>query len=141
LILHPGEVSLAEWREVYRGATIRLDPAAVPVIARGAAAVREILERDLPVYGINTGFGKLATVRIAEADLETLQRNLVLSHAAGVGEPMPVAIARLMIALKLCSLWNFLLPCSRRTSFPSSRRKVLSALRAILPRSRIWRPR
>ena len=76
----------------------------LPDVARRAAAVAEILARDAPVYGINTGFGKLATVRIAGADLETLQRNLVLSHAAGVGEPMPVAVARLMMALKLGSL-------------------------------------
>ena len=64
----------------------------------------EILARGEPVYGINTGFGKLATVRIADADLEILQRNLVLSHAAGVGEPMPIQVARLMMALKLGSL-------------------------------------
>ncbi len=57
-----------------------------------------------PVYGINTGFGKLASVRIASADLETLQRNIVLSHAAGVGEPTPAPIVRLMMALKLASL-------------------------------------
>ena len=62
------------------------------------------MARGEPVYGINTGFGKLASVRIPAADLETLQRNIVLSHAAGVGEPMPVAVARLMMALKLASL-------------------------------------
>jgi len=104
MILHPGRVCLAEWHAVYRGAAVALDEAALPVIARGAAAVEKILARGEPVYGINTGFGKLATVRIAPEDLETLQRNLVLSHAAGVGEAMPVAIARLMMALKMCSL-------------------------------------
>jgi histidine ammonia-lyase len=56
------------------------------------------------VYGINTGFGKLASVRIEAAQLEQLQRNIVLSHAAGVGEPTPAPIVRLMIALKLASL-------------------------------------
>ena len=66
--------------------------------------MQSILAQDKPVYGINTGFGKLASVRIGAADLETLQRNIVLSHAAGVGAPMPVPIARLMIALKLASL-------------------------------------
>ena len=65
---------------------------------------RAIVARGEPVYGINTGFGKLASVRIDAADLETLQRNIVLSHAAGVGEPMPVAVVRLMMALKLASL-------------------------------------
>jgi histidine ammonia-lyase len=104
MMLHPGEVPLAAWRDLYRGATAELDQAALPAISRAADAVAEILRRGAPVYGINTGFGKLATVRIADADLEILQRNLVLSHAAGVGEPMPVAIARLMMALKFCSL-------------------------------------
>src|SRR3984885_2001387 len=104
MILNPGDVGLAQWRAIYRGAACTLAPAALPVITRSADAVTEILARGEPVYGINTGFGKLATVRIADADLEILQRNLVLSHAAGVGEPMPVPVARLMMALKLGSL-------------------------------------
>lgn len=104
ITLHPGEVSLAEWRAVYRGARVRLDPASAPAIAESAAAVERILARGEPIYGINTGFGKLASVRIEAEDLDRLQRNIVLSHAAGVGEPMPVPIARLMMALKLASL-------------------------------------
>ena len=63
-----------------------------------------MLARGEPIYGINTGFGKLASVRIEADDLERLQRNIVLSHAAGVGDSMPVPVARLMIALKLASL-------------------------------------
>ena len=51
--------------------------------------VAAIVAKGEAVYGINTGFGKLANVRIADSDLETLQRNLVLSHAAGVGDPVP----------------------------------------------------
>ena len=104
LILTPGAVSLAEWRAIYRGASARLDPASAPVIAESAAAVARILARGEPVYGINTGFGKLASVRIGDADLATLQRNIVLSHAAGTGAPAPDAIVRLMLALKLASL-------------------------------------
>lgn len=104
MILRAGAMTLKAWRAIYRGAAIELDEAAWPAISRGQAAVTEILSRDAAVYGINTGFGKLATVRIAAEDLETLQRNLVLSHAAGVGEPMPVGIARLMMALKIGSL-------------------------------------
>jgi len=100
----PGDVTLAQWRAIYRGASLTLDEAALPAIAAGAAAVEEILSRNEPAYGINTGFGKLAAVRIAPDDLATLQRNLVLSHAAGVGPAMPVSIARLMMALKLGSL-------------------------------------
>ena len=71
---------------------------------RARAAVDAIIARGEPVYGINTGFGKLASVRIAADDLAALQRNIVLSHAAGVGEPMRPAIVRLMMALKLASL-------------------------------------
>ncbi|MGO9816659.1 MAG: histidine ammonia-lyase [Acidocella sp.] len=100
----PGDVTMSQWRAIYRGASLTLDEAALPAIAAGAAAVEEILSRNEPAYGINTGFGKLAAVRIAPDDLATLQRNLVLSHAAGVGPAMPVPIARLMMALKLGSL-------------------------------------
>ena len=104
IVLRPGEVSLTEWHGIYRGAGVVLDPACLPGVERSAAAVAAIVARGAPVYGINTGFGKLARVRIDAADLGTLQRNLVLSHAAGVGEPMPIRAARLMIALKLASL-------------------------------------
>ncbi len=104
MILDPGNVTLAQWRDLYRGARCALDPAALPVVAQSAEAVAAILARGEPVYGINTGFGKLATVRIADADLEILQRNLVLSHAAGVGEAMPLPVARLMMVLKLGAL-------------------------------------
>ena len=100
----PGAVSLTDWRALYHGAIPTLDPACRDLIAESAAAVGRILARHEPVYGINTGFGKLATVKIGDADLETLQRNIVLSHAAGVGDAMPVPIARLMMALKLTSL-------------------------------------
>ena len=104
LLLAPGAVPLASWRDIYRGASASLEPASYAAIDASARAVSAILAHGDPVYGINTGFGKLASVRIDTADLETLQRNIVLSHAAGVGRPMPVAIARLMVALKLASL-------------------------------------
>ncbi len=104
IILHPGEVTLAQWREVYRGATPRLDPSCAAAIAASAASVDRILARGEPVYGINTGFGKLASVRIEQADLARLQRNIVLSHAAGTGEPSSLPVMRLMMALKLGSL-------------------------------------
>jgi histidine ammonia-lyase len=104
ITLKPGAVPLAEWRGIYRGADLRLDPGAAPVIAASAAAVERILARGEPVYGINTGFGKLAGVRIAEADLALLQRNIVLSHSAGTGAPSPIPVVRLMLALKLASL-------------------------------------
>ena len=101
VVLHPGEVFLLEWKKVYRGAPAKLHDDAWPVIAASAKAVERILARHEPVYGINTGFGKLASVRIGDEDLEKLQRNIVLSHAAGTGEPSPVPVIRLMMALKL----------------------------------------
>jgi histidine ammonia-lyase len=104
LTIHPGTVPLADWRAIYRGAAFRLDAACREKVAASAASIARILAKGEPVYGINTGFGKLASVRIGDNDLATLQRNIVLSHAAGVGEAMPKPIARLMMALKLASL-------------------------------------
>nr|WP_315457974.1 histidine ammonia-lyase [uncultured Sphingorhabdus sp.] len=104
ILLVPGSAPLADWRAIYRGAVPRLDPASAACIADSAAAVGRILAYGEPVYGINTGFGKLASVRINDADLATLQRNIVLSHAAGIGDPSPVPVIRLMMALKLASL-------------------------------------
>jgi histidine ammonia-lyase len=102
--LTPGSVSLADWRAIYCGADFRLDPTAIDRVIASAAAVGRILDKGVPVYGINTGFGKLASVRIGDEDLATLQRNIVLSHAAGAGEASPPRVVRLMMALKLTSL-------------------------------------
>src|SRR5215211_4092440 len=102
--LRPGSMSLDDWRAILDGAAVRLDPASLPAVAASARAVDAIVDAGEPVYGINTGFGKLATVRIASDDLASLQRNIVLSHAAGVGAPMEAATVRLMMALKIASL-------------------------------------
>lgn len=104
LELVPGSVHLAQWRAIYEGAHVSLTPASRENVQVAAEAVAAILAKGEPVYGINTGFGKLASVHIAPTDLEALQRNIVLSHAAGVGDPTPVAVVRLMMALKLASL-------------------------------------
>jgi histidine ammonia-lyase len=104
ITLRPGRATLADWRAVADGAGVCLDRAAIPAIEAGARTVEAIVARGAPVYGINTGFGKLASVRIGPADLATLQRNIVLSHAAGVGEPTRASNVRLMMALKLASL-------------------------------------
>ncbi len=104
VLLRPGAISLAEWQAVYHGARVRLDPECRGVIQRSAEAIVRIVAKGEPVYGVNTGFGKLASVEIARGDLETLQRNIVLSHAAGVGEATPEPVVRLMMALKLASL-------------------------------------
>ena len=104
LILHPGTMPLAAWRAILAGAGAALDLACRPGIQHAADTVTAILARDAPVYGINTGFGRLAHIRIPAGDLQALQRNIVLSHAAGVGDPMPMPVARLMMALKIANL-------------------------------------
>ncbi len=104
IILKPGRVTLAQWAGVYRGASVSLEEACFESIARGAEAVTRIAARGEPVYGINTGFGKLASVRIDAPDLARLQRNIVLSHCAGVGDPLPQSVTRLMLALKIANI-------------------------------------
>jgi histidine ammonia-lyase len=95
---------LGGWRAIYFGAPVTLDARCRAAVDAGASTIEAILARHEPVYGINTGFGKLASVRIPDDDLATLQRNLVLSHAAGVGEALPEAVVRLAMALKVASL-------------------------------------
>ncbi len=104
LVLKPRAVALSDWHALYEGAELSLDPACRDRIAAGAAVVARIVAKGDPVYGINTGFGKLASVRIATNDVETLQRNLILSHCCGIGAPLPREIVRLIMALKLASL-------------------------------------
>jgi histidine ammonia-lyase len=123
ITLRPGVVPLAAWRDIGAGADARLDPAAFGAVEASAEAVAAIVARGAPVYGINTGFGKLATVHIGADDLAALQRNLVLSHAAGVGPPTPAEVVRLMMALKLASL-------ARGAS--GARRETLSLIEAML---------
>jgi histidine ammonia-lyase len=83
---------------------VTLDPSARADVEASAVLIAAAARGDTPVYGVNTGFGKLASVRIAAEDTETLQRNLILSHCCGVGEPLEPATTRLMMALKLISL-------------------------------------
>jgi histidine ammonia-lyase len=102
--LRPGAVPLHDWRRIYEGADAALGGDCRAGVEAGARVIAAIVEKGDPVYGINTGFGKLASVRIGQSDLAMLQRNIVLSHAAGVGEPLPASVVRLVMALKLASL-------------------------------------
>ncbi len=105
LILTPGSVTLDQLYDIYwNGAAGRLDDACRAGIERAAKIIADIAQGDAPVYGINTGFGKLASVKIAAGDVATLQRNLILSHCCGVGVSLPHEIVRLIMALKLASL-------------------------------------
>jgi histidine ammonia-lyase len=86
------------------GARIELAAASRGRVQRSRQAVVDAVARGGAVYGVNTGFGKLAGVRIADDQLAQLQRNLLLSHATGVGEPLAVAQSRLAFALRIHNL-------------------------------------
>ncbi|MDE2306457.1 MAG: histidine ammonia-lyase [Gammaproteobacteria bacterium] len=103
--LHAGRLDLAQLRRVHEG-PVRLALAADDCarISAASALVERIVSRGEAVYGINTGFGLLAQTRIADDQLELLQRNLLLSHAAGVGENLPDGIVRLILVLKINAL-------------------------------------
>ncbi|MEO1041410.1 MAG: histidine ammonia-lyase [Pseudomonadota bacterium] len=103
--LTPGTTSLEQLEDLYRhDIGFKLDGQAYHAIARSAEVLRQRIQGDEPIYGVNTGFGKLASIRIENDRLTDLQRNLVRSHCAGFGEPLPTKIVRLMIGLKCLSL-------------------------------------
>jgi histidine ammonia-lyase len=104
LILVPGTATLADLEAIWRGAPARIDPSCRPQVEAAAAVVAAAAAGDQPVYGVNTGFGKLASVRIPAGDTAQLQRNLILSHAAGTGPALPEKVVRLVMALKMLSL-------------------------------------
>lgn len=88
-----------------RAAPVRIDPAVVTRLARTRRHVETVVAGAAPLYGINTGFGSLSGVRIGAGELEQLQTNLIRSHAAGVGQPLPTSIVRatmLVLAASLC---------------------------------------
>ena len=105
------------------GAHWAISPGANARIAASVQAVRDLVAQHAAVYGINTGFGKLAQTRIADDDLAQLQRNLVLSHSAGVGKPLCAPVVRLMLLLKAASLAHGL---------SGVRPEVITALLALL---------
>ncbi|OHX21647.1 histidine ammonia-lyase [Chromobacterium sphagni] len=117
----PGQLTLADLRRVSRetGLQLQLDASAHAGIDASAATVARVLAEGRTVYGINTGFGLLASTKIATDELELLQRSIVLSHAAGIGAPMEDSTVRLVMALKINSL-------SR--GFSGIRRLVIDAL-------------
>ena len=105
MLLRPGQLNLDELQAVHAGLQpLHLDPMALPAVRASAAVVQAAAAGSAPVYGVNTGFGKLASTRIGSDDLATLQWNLIRSHSVGVGEPLPPAVLRLMLALKAASL-------------------------------------
>lgn len=105
LILTPGSATLAQLYDIWAdGKAVTLHPSSHASISAAAAMVAAAANGEDAVYGVNTGFGKLASVKIAAKDVATLQRNLILSHCCGVGDALDTATTRLMMALKLLSL-------------------------------------
>ncbi len=99
------QLSLSRLRTIAReGPALELDPACLPALRAGLASVERIVASGRAAYGINTGFGRLSQTRIPVSELEQLQTNIVLSHAAGTGPLLDDAAVRLTIALKVESL-------------------------------------
>jgi histidine ammonia-lyase len=125
LKLNPENVTLDQLRQLWAGAEARLDDASMKRVAASAASVDRIVASGQTVYGVNTGFGLLANTRIPDERLAELQTNLILSHSAGLGDPLPRHVTRLMIILKLLGLGR---------GFSGVRRQVIDALQALLDR-------
>lgn len=124
LVIEPGKLTLSQLRQIYQHPVkLTLHDSARDQVKRSVDCVNQIVAEDRTTYGINTGFGLLAQTHIAHADLENLQRSLVLSHAAGIGEATPDNLVRLIMAMKVNSLAR---------GFSGVRHQVLDALLALV---------
>jgi len=123
--LNPENVTLDELRQLWSGEAASLDDAAMARVAAAAASIDRIVASGDTVYGVNTGFGSLANTRIPDDRLAELQRNLILSHSAGLGDPLPRHVTRLMIVLKLLGLGR---------GYSGVRPLIIEALQALLDR-------
>jgi histidine ammonia-lyase len=123
-VLNPGTLTLKQLRALIdQPRPIALDPASHGAIDRSAAVVQAVIDRGETAYGINTGFGALARTHIKDDQLTELQRRLVLSHAAGTGEPLSDSIVRAVLILKINGLAR---------GFSGIRRSVIEALVALV---------
>ena len=101
VLLDGNRLTLAEIREVAaNNRKVQVSVEALARVAKARALVDRVAAGDEAAYGINTGFGTLAEVRIEKKDLQALQRNLIVSHAAGVGQPLPIHEARALLLLR-----------------------------------------
>lgn len=105
ITINPGHMDLASIRQVYQSpCQLQLAEGSAAQVQASVDCVNRVIEKNQTVYGINTGFGLLASTRIDKKDLEKLQHSIVLSHAAGVGDPIDDALVRLIMTLKVNSL-------------------------------------
>ena len=122
--LQPGRLTLPQLADFARGPQpLTLGAASRRALTEGANAVAAMVRAGKPVYGINTGFGKLAQTHIPDDQLDLLQRNLVLSHSVGVGAPLSDDVVRLAMLLKVASLAR---------GFSGVRPEVVEAMLALL---------
>jgi histidine ammonia-lyase len=126
--LNPETIDLPTLRKLWAGDGARLDDASMQRVANAAVSVERIVAGGETVYGVNTGFGLLANTRIPDARLAELQTNLILSHSAGLGDPLPRQVSRLMMILKLLGLGR---------GFSGVRPVVIEALQALLDKDAI----
>lgn len=121
--LKPGCLTLDEIKKVLDTPyTLKLDSSCHEKIDASADVVTHIIEEGKVIYGVNTGFGKLANKKIDIDKLQTLQRNLILSHAAGTGNYLPDEVVQLTLLLKINSLAR---------GYSGVRRNVIDALIAL----------
>jgi len=105
MVLEPGELTLDQLQAIYTAhPPLEIAQTARSWISAGADLVQRAAQAEVPIYGVNTGFGKLASQPISVEQVDALQLNLVRSHSAGVGAPLAPAVVRLMLALKAASL-------------------------------------
>ena len=123
LTLDPTRIDLSVLRRLWQGEACKLDGASMDRIRASAASVERIVAGGETVYGVNTGFGLLASTRIPAERLAELQRNLILSHSCGLGDALPRHVVRLMIVLKLLGLGR---------GYSGVRPLVIDALQALL---------
>lgn len=124
LYIEAGQLSLNDLRVIYEGSVfLELNPNCWTGVAKSADTIQNIIDQDKTVYGINTGFGRLAQEVIPTENLKDLQKNLVLSHSTGVGPNLPDRIVRLILAMKATSLAR---------GFSGVRREIIEALLAVL---------
>ena len=121
--LNPTNIDFTSLRRVWAGEAVSLDDASMQRVAEAAASVDRIVASGETVYGVNTGFGLLANTRIPNDRLAELQTNLILSHSAGLGDPLSRNVTRLMIVLKLLGLGR---------GYSGVRPLVIEALQALL---------
>src|SRR5512136_1033610 len=107
------------------GEKVRLSPAAAEAVKESRAALRRIMKRGTPAYGIKTGFGQLADVEIPEKDAGRLQLNLLRSHAVGRGDPLPTDAVRAVLLLRANTL---------ATGYSGVRRELVDLLLELLNR-------